>query len=382
MKKKLTLLVLIIFIGYFTYIGYFKIALLVLIIFTGISSYLGYKAYKRIDLEYRFYEWFRNSNHKRGTLLAIGNSITAAKYWQYKAGNLLDMNVRSHCKGGIGIITMVDGDILENIEDEGKQTYPENYLGPLTIDEVKNADIIVMLPAYNERGIEYGLLTDMYDTKTNQPNSIYAKMNYAIKRIQELLKEANNKNCKIFIVTPHCVGKYTHVDADGYDEFPSGSGRTMETLANALIEFAKYHELYYIDAYHNSGIDKTNWNEYQTSSQANNLQYIGNNNEHINKGYNEPFKHIEDLPVLVSSGTLATVEDTVEPGYSVYRYDGNKWIKPTIIGNYPWNSDQLHLNKKGCKKLGACIALQIDSILNNIAPGANRVLVPSREESL
>ncbi|HEY4788981.1 MAG TPA: hypothetical protein VIH57_23185 [Bacteroidales bacterium] len=338
-----------------------KIVVFVFVILLLGCRFIGSKIVEK--REYLLYEWFRNRNHKNGTLLAIGNSLTAAKYWQYEAGSLLDMTVKNHCKGGIGVVTMVDGDDLNDAKDADKQTFAENHLDSLRVDEVRDVHVIVLLPAYNERGTEYGQITDMYNPKTKMPNTINAKMNYAINRIKELLKEANNKSYHFFIVTPHCAGKYPYIDADGYDEYPVGSGRNMETLTKILIENAKFNNVYFIDAFHNSGIDSTNWNKYQSSEQCIEFKYIGNNKEHKNNGYNEPFENEKKLPLSKPKGILATVKDTSSLGYSVYCYDGTTWIKQIGIGNYPWNADQLHLNKEGYKKLGRYIAKQINSTL-------------------
>lgn len=43
-------------------------------------------------------------------VLVIGDSITAAQKWQKKLNTLLEMNVTTHAKGGVGTVAMVDGD--------------------------------------------------------------------------------------------------------------------------------------------------------------------------------------------------------------------------------------------------------------------------------
>ena len=46
-------------------------------------------------------------------------------------------------------------------------------------------------------------------------------------RIYEELEDAGNLLCHVLVATPHCAGKYPYVDADGYEEYPTGTGQTM-----------------------------------------------------------------------------------------------------------------------------------------------------------
>lgn len=231
--------------------------------------------------------------------LVIGDSLTASKKWQKQLTNILGMNVTTHAKGGMGLIQCVDG------EDGAPPFDPDSFnagtLYPLMESDVANKDLIVFFAGYNNRGTADGNVGDCYKTDGTGQNTIAGMMQYCINRIYEELINANNLTCKIMIVTVDCAGKYPYIDADGYTEYPSGSGRTMETLANIQKAVAEHNSLACVDLWHNSGINKNTW-------------------------------------VVFGAEPNAYYEDTTGRG-----------------GTYPHNGDQLHKSDAGYKRIGECI---------------------------
>ena len=187
---------------------------------------------------------------KDKNVLAIGDSLTAAQQWQLKVASIHGCTVTTHAKGGIGIVTMVDG----NGSD-----FPA-----LSVSQVTGKDLIIFFGGMNERSKTYGQLGDLYPTQ----NTIYGCMQYAINKIYDLLTQANNLTCKILIVLPHCPGKYNYVDADGYAEYPVGTGQNMEQIINHIKIVAQKNNIHVTDLYHNSGINKFTWSVYTASSTA------------------------------------------------------------------------------------------------------------------
>ena len=117
--------------------------------------------------------------------LVIGDSITAAGKWQQKLSELLGMKVVTHAKGGIGIVKMVDGDNgLTGVYDE--ETDAAGILRPLTQEDVMDVDLIIGLPAYNERATQYGTAEDLYP----QQHTINGEIQYFINRIYEELNKS------------------------------------------------------------------------------------------------------------------------------------------------------------------------------------------------
>lgn len=270
---------------------------------------------------------------KGKTLLAIGDSLTAAGEWQKQIKNVLGMNVITHAKGGASIITMIDGD--------------SSGWAPLSVEEVSDVDYIAFYGGYNNRTAPYGQIGD-----TKESNTIMGMMQYAINRMYDLLDQANNLKCKIIIITPHCGGKYSWIDANGYEEWPKGSGRTLEGLAKTIIEIANYNSLPCIDLWHNSGINKFTWNVFQSSS-------IPNNDTYTLLG---EFQTINDLP----TGKLNDVAKILSiPSYdNTYVHNGTNWVRYTVYPGspFPYNSDQLHLNVEGYSLIGEYIARYISAL--------------------
>ena len=274
------------------------------------------------------------SNKWRGkNALVIGDSITAAGQWQKKLNEDLGINVTTHAKGGIGIIAMVDGDKGLG-GDYDNETNASGTIYPLDTDKVKDKDLIVVLPAYNERGREYGQIGDLYPAQT----TIIGMMQYQINRIYEELTKADNLNCKVLIATPHCAGAYNYNYIDGYGEYPANSGRTMQTLSNTIKEICNYNNIPVCDLWHNSGINKFTWNIYGANSYAVNENYT-------KYKLNEQGEAVEDTPLRYVKGN------------SYYQLrDGQVVLEEyTGLAPYPFCGDQLHCSSLGYARIGECI---------------------------
>lgn len=277
-------------------------------------------------------------------LLAIGDSITAQMYWQTKVGDMLGMNVRTHAKGGIGIIQMVDGD--------GSGEAPEGYdpdsfgasIYRLNTEDVKDVDYIILMGFYNTRGNaknNRGEEDDMYPSQ----NTWCGQMNYAIKRVYEELDKSGNRSCKVVICSAHKYGKYPYNDESAYDD--------GQYLLDATKLIAGRHSLPLIDLMNNGNINMYNWNEFQASNSPYASDYIPSDG--VNDGKNKPF---ESLDVAPSASGNANKYITVVGFNGCYQSDGSNWNKlsyPTAV----WNADQLHLNRDGGKRIGEYIAKQL-----------------------
>ena len=241
--------------------------------------------------------------------LVIGDSITSDGRWQREFGRAAGYEVETHARGGVGIIDMVFG---LGAADSGDMSYDpvtgaEYDLPPLTAADVAGRDLLIFFGGYNERHMEYGDIGDVYP----EDDTLYGKFNAVMTRLRELLGEAGNKDCAVVLVSPHCVGKYDWVDADGTEEFPAGSGRTLETMSEVVRHVAGKYGALFCDAYHGSGIGPDNWNLYANSP-------------------------------------VALRED----------YDpGKEYSAP-----YPMYADQAHLNGDGYAKLGGFIADFVNGI--------------------
>ena len=284
------------------------------------------------------------SKYKGKKLLAIGDSVTDQNYWQKRVGELLGMSVRNHCKGGIGIIQMVDGD---ESGDAPSGYDPDNFgtdrIYKLNTKDVENVDVIIIMGFYNERKLATstpGIKTDMYPTN----DTFIGRLNYAIKRIYEELQKANNTNCRVIVCSPHKYGKYSYIDKTANED--------GEDIYNAIKVSADYNSVPCIDLMHNGGINQYNWNSCQASDSAINNNYIPADG--INDGTNKPFNSQADFPpASENKGKKVTSK-----GYEgTFTSDGEKWNfdwEP-----YPWLGDHLHLSQFGGYMLGDYIAAQL-----------------------
>ena len=254
------------------------------------------------------------------------------------------MSVRNHCKGGIGILQMVDGD---ESGDAPSGYDPDNFgtdkIYKLNTKDVENVDVIIIMGFYNERKLATstpGIKTDMYPTN----DTFIGRLNYAIKRIFEELQKANNNNCRVVVCSPHKYGKYPYIDKTANED--------GEDIYNAIKISSDYNSVPCIDLMHNGGINQYNWNLCQKSNSAINSNYIPADG--INDGTNKPFNSQADFPpASENKGKKVTAKE-----YSgSFTSDGEKWNfnwEP-----YCWLGDQLHLSQFGGYMLGNYIAAQL-----------------------
>ena len=279
--------------------------------------------------------------------LVIGDSVTAARKWQKKLNEMLEMNVTTHAKGGVGTIAMVDGDKGLG-GDYDNETSASGVLKPLSVDDVKDKDLIVVLPAYNDRGKKDGEVGDCYKTDGSGQSTIAGIIQYTINRIYETLTQANNLTCKVLYATPHCSGRYPYIDADGYEEYPAGSGRTMETLANTIVAVGNHNNIPVCDLWHNSGSNRYTWNVFGASANPVNEKY-------------SPYK-------LDSTGNpVNTTRIKYTQGQSYYQIRDGKVVLEEYTGSapFPYNGDQLHCSDEGYERIGECIVGAIISHYGN-----------------
>lgn len=303
-----------------------------------------------------------NKSWEGKRLLAIGDSVTAMYYdsglpetgygfysWADKVGSLLNMKVRKHAEGGIGLIQMVDGHGTDAPNGVDPDTF-NNKVYKLNTDDVKDVDVIIVMGMYNEYGIlakDAGTVTDMYVDSTTG-NTFMGRLNYAIKRIYEELAKANNLECKVLICGPHRHGKYPYSDEDAYQK--------GDLLSNSAKAVADYHSLHYIDLMHRGMINKYNWSVAQKSSVELSDNYISSTG--INDGNNHPFASVNDAPSAASNkDKLITI---VGKEYA-YKSDGSTWVYGYVT--CPWNADQLHPSIKGSDMIGEVIAGEINTIV-------------------
>ena len=179
-----------------------------------------------------------------GRILAIGDSVTAHGVWPKRAGAVLGVPVRTHCKGGIGIVEMVDGE------------------NPLTAKDVADVDRVLLVGCYNEFPfIEdprlCGLPADLYP----QADTVCGRLNYAIGRIREELKKADNDVARIVLVSPHAYGTNRWVRTP--------SEETRHLWRKAFAGVAAKNDVGYIDVFEKTGVTAANRvrHEYQPGDQ-------------------------------------------------------------------------------------------------------------------
>lgn len=266
--------------------------------------------------------------------LVIGDSITAAGKWQKKLEELLGMNVATHAKGGIGILRMTDGDNgLDGTYNA--ETDKNGVLRPLMAADVEGVSLIVVLPAYNERATALGSVGDCHP----EQETICGRIQYLLNRIYEELEDAGNLTCHVLVATPHCAGKYPYVDADGYEEYPVGTGQTMEKLSDTIKTVAQANNVAVCDLWHESGINRRTWSVFGAQKSAVNEQYA---------------KYQLDA----SGKAVGSTPQRYVNGQSYYQKRNGSVVLEKYTGSspYPFNGDQLHCSTEGYARIGECVA--------------------------
>lgn len=280
-----------------------------------------------------------------GKLLAIGDSITAAGIWQRRAGELLGMDVRSHCKGGIGAIAMVDGD-----GDAPPEYDPDDFgvkkLYNLSVRDVEDVDLVLIMGFYNEVGSisdekARGQATDLHPRE----KTFCGRVNYVIRRVRETLEKAGNGRARIVLVSPHRYGTNCWVDRTSYE--------TGDKWVSALSAVARRNGIPFVDLMNGGGVGRENWNRYQRSPSPLDMRYLPADGS-PNAGTNCPFASLAAAPdPAANKGRLITVRG--ERGH--FQSDGRSWTRQSAP--YPWFADQLHLNADGYRLLGEAVAKAI-----------------------
>ena len=180
-------------------------------------------------------------------VLFIGDSLTEHRIYPEAINEILGIQPFYHCKGGAGLIEMVDGERgLGGYYDN--QTDAHGVLRPLNAEEVTDMDLIVFFGGYNSRHIPIGCVGESYSPNNE---TIAGMMQYCIDRIYEELGKANNLTCRLLIVTVDYSGKYPCVDLDGRGEVGgAGSVQTLEAMANIQVEIARHNCLPVCDLFH------------------------------------------------------------------------------------------------------------------------------------
>lgn len=280
-------------------------------------------------------------------VLFIGDSLTARRVYPEVVKEILGIETFYHCKGGVGVQHMVDGDKGLGGEYDN-ETDAQGVLRPLLPEDVQDMDLIVLFGGYNNRSREIGKLGDLYKADGTGDNSFAGVMQYAINRIYETLEKANNLTCRMLIVTVDCSGKYPWVDADGYTEIEPGSGKSLEAMANIQKQIARHNAIPCCDLFHNSGINRHTWSVFSFQPDP------------VNPNYS-PYR-LDETGKPVSQERIR-----YERGESYYQIRDGKVVLETYDSNppYPYNGDQVHKSPAGYRRIGEVIAGAIIAAYGN-----------------
>jgi hypothetical protein len=294
-----------------------------------------------------------NGTWKNKKVLFIGDSLTARHVYPEVVKEILGIQTFYHCKGGASLTDMVDG---ENGIDGRYDNYTDTQgiLRPLTAEDVADMDAIVFFGGYNSRHLSIGRVGDRYEAK-GDGETVAAVMQYCIDRIYEELRNADNLTCRLLIVTVDYSGKYAWWDADGRDEVcGTGSGKTLEAMANIQVEIARYNAIPVCDLFHTSGINPHTWCVYAAEPEPIDPTYspyrLNEKGEPISL---ERIKYVKGESYYQWRDGKVVLEEYL--GYSPARYNAP----------CPYNADQLHKSAAGYRRIGEAIAGALISAYGN-----------------
>ena len=260
--------------------------------------------------------------------------MTQAGIWTTRLEEALGCNVFRHCKGGLGLIEIVDGGVGA-----------EGILPPLSAELVRKMDMIILYAVYNNRKNPDGKPGECYSPNDTTEPTIAGMTQYCINRIYMELSKANNLACRLLIVTPHCAGRYQYIDVDGYGEYPPGTGESLETLSDTMKAVAQNNSIPVLDLWHDSGINKYTWSTYSACPTTEDDNY-------------SPYR-------LDQWGKAETRERmTYIPGEAYYQIRN----KQVVLEHYahmvphPYNMDQLHCSVPGYQLIGDLIVGRMKSL--------------------
>lgn len=280
-------------------------------------------------------------------VLFIGDSITARRVYPEAIKDILGIETFYHCRGGRGILAMVDGD--RGLQGDYSDFSPTaDLLLPLTAEEVKGMDLVVLYGGYNNIGYDRGQAGDLYAPDGSGQNTIAGFMQYAINRIYEKLEKADNIGCRLLVVTVDCPGKGMWINADGYTEYKPGTDKSFKTMAKVQRDVAAYNSLPVCDLFNTSGINRRTWNYFSFESTPRNEHY-------------SPY-------LLDENGKpVDNTEIKYEKGKSYYQIRDGKVVLEQYNepAPYPYNRDQLHKSPAGYRRIGEVIAGSIISAYGN-----------------
>lgn len=280
-------------------------------------------------------------------VLFIGDSLTARRVYPEVVKEILGIETFYHCKGGVGLVSMVDGDNGLG-GDYDNETDASGVLRPLTAADVAGMDLVVLYGGYNNRNIDIGRVGDLYRPDGTGQKTVAGLMQYAINRIYENLYAAKNITCRLLIVTVDCAGKYSWVDADGYGESTPGTGRTLEAMANMQKAVAQRNAIPCCDLFHTSGINSHTWAYFSASPYPDNHDFT-------------PYR-LDEEGFPFSSERIRYVT-----GESYYQIRNGKVVLEKYEGRapFPYNADQVHKSPAGYRRIGEVIAGTIIAAYGN-----------------
>ncbi len=280
-------------------------------------------------------------------VLFIGDSLTARRVYPEVVKEILGIETYYHCKGGVGLIAMVDGD-SGLCGEYDNHTDAAGVLRPLCADDVADMDLIVLYGGYNNRHTAIGRAGDRY-AQSGGDKTIAGMMQYCIDRIYEELRKADNLTCKLLVVTVDCSGKYPWVDVDGFGEVGgAGTGKSLEAMANIQVEVARRNALPVCDLFHTSGINPHTWNVFSFESNEKPSPY-------------SPYL-LDEKGYPVSDKRIRYVK-----GESYYQWRDGKVVLEEYHHHapYPYNADQVHKSPAGYRRIGEVIAGAIINAYGN-----------------